>query len=95
MYSDVPPEVDPVILRCCKQVYHHLSLGNRIQQLDKKQSLPVEVQKMKALFSLDPQELDNTVKQFLKQPPPPSGKKNIGIFIKMLVAAISNCGMLY
>jgi hypothetical protein len=50
---------------------------------------------MKALFSLDPQELDNTVKQFLKQPPPPSGKKNIGIFIKMLVAAISNCGKLY
>ncbi|KAI8883552.1 RdRP-domain-containing protein [Backusella circina FSU 941] len=90
MNIDGSTDLDPLILRCCKQVYNHLSISSRIQQL-KKETVPIEVQKMKALFSLDPQELDQTVRQFLQQLPPPSGKKNIGIFIKLLNTAISNC----
>jgi len=87
--------LEPLIVRCAKQIYHNLKLTSRIQLLNNATpttNLPLEVVKMQQIVAIaDKTTLERIVRSFLQDTKP---NKAIDHFISLLDQEMEMLGKL-
>lgn len=82
------------VIQCARQLYYHCGLREKMTVLNKKNldpaEIPIEVKKMRTLYSTDEHELDKIVRLFLQQSQKLKKKGTLEEFMELIDIALNS-----